>query len=249
MDDLWAPAARALAQQPEPESTLHQLAAADVRVTLSDGRSVGVNECRSSSWEGGGVWPPALLLAEYLDLRLIPGLGDLSACNVLELGAGCGLVGLVAARLGAKVCFLTDLEVALATLAGNVSMNGWHDDAVVSVAALDWNAPVLPSCAFGLIIASECIYDEDMAEPLLRTMHSACSDGTVCLVAGIIGGAALDAFRRYSAELFERREVLPHLRAGDDSPPASRAVHMLSCPRGSSTRKEPHERPEPAAAR
>ena len=59
-------------------------------------------------------------------------------------------------------------------------------------------------------VASECIYDEDMAMPLVRTMHraSASGDGTVCLLAGIIGGAALSAFRREAARYFEEHRAL-----------------------------------------
>jgi len=46
--------------------------------------------------------------------------------------------------------------------------------------------------------------------PLVRTMHraSASGDGTVCLLAGIIGGAALSAFRREAARYFEEHRAL-----------------------------------------
>ena len=57
---------------------------------------------------------------------------------------------------------------------------------VLQVCALDWRDGAYPAFAdggpgplagaagtFGLIVASECVYDEDMAKPLLRTVHRA----------------------------------------------------------------------------
>ena len=217
------------------------MAEADHTVQLSNGRCVRVVEDKVSSWEGGSVWPPALLLAQHLDAGVVArptdGLAlDLPRCRVLELGAGCGTVGLVASCLGAAAVVLTDLEVALPTLHANVRLNGCEGS--VTVCALDWRdasypafadggGPLAGAAPFGLVIASECIYDEDMAMPLVRTMHHASGDGTVCLLAGIIGGAALSAFRREAARYFEEHRALPPLRAGDDALPASRGVHVL----------------------
>ena len=236
MDDaFWASTAQPSAQ---PPSAQPPLPAVDVSLKLRDGRSVCISEAKASSWEGGSVWPPALLLAEYLDGQMPPGLLSLATCNVLELGSGCGAVGLVAACLGAQAVWLTDLEVALPTLQANVRLNAC--ESTVSVCQLDWNRPTgleasgLASVDFGLVLASECIYDEDHAQPLLRTMHQACSRAShvcVCLLSGIIGGAALAAFRREAAVYFEEQEMLPPLRAGDDHLPASRGVHLLRGPR------------------
>ena len=70
---------------------------------------------------------------------------------------------------------LTDLSVALPLLEANVRLNA--PSRVVSVLELDWRDPsrrVLDDATgpvlFDLIVASECIYDVDMAQPLLRTM-------------------------------------------------------------------------------
>ena len=210
---------------PSSVVTSVQLNDADVTVMLSAGRSVRVQECKTNSWEGGAVWPPALLLAEYLDTQRLV---DLTACRVLELGAGCGVVGLVASRLGAKSVTLTDLAVALPTLSHNVGMNA--ECRFVTVCELDWRTQSAVE-SHDLIIASECIYDADMAEPLLRTMHRASAAETVGLLAGIIGGAALDAFRKHASAFFEDVALLPPFREGDAELPASRGVHMLKRPR------------------
>lgn len=206
----------------------------DVSLPLT-GRTVLLAEAKDTSWEGGSVWPPTLLLSQYLDCEILQSelALDLPSCSVMELGAGCGGVGLAAAALGAQAVWLTDLDVGISTLRHNVNLN--EMDNQVSVCALDWRdetmsvfaSGALSAVSFDLIIASECIYDEDMAQPLLRTMHRACGDGSTCLLAGVIGSAALAAFNREAAVYFEDHRVLPPLRSGDDPMPPSRAVHVL----------------------
>ena len=66
------------------------------------------------------VWPCARMLAEWLHAsELAP---PLAGRNVLELGAGCGLVGLSAWVGGASVC-LTDLPENLSRLQHLVRLN------------------------------------------------------------------------------------------------------------------------------
>ena len=63
------------------------------------------------------------VLARYIARR---GLGSLAGRNVLELGSGTGLVGLVAAHLGARV-WITDqacVPVLLASLHQSISATG-----------------------------------------------------------------------------------------------------------------------------
>ncbi|CAB1100973.1 unnamed protein product [Ectocarpus sp. CCAP 1310/34] len=68
---------------------------------------------------GSIVWDAEILLAHYLDQAYG---SRLSGMRVLELGAGTGLAGLVAARLGASV-ILTDQSKLLPTLIANARAN------------------------------------------------------------------------------------------------------------------------------
>ena len=65
---------------------------------------------------GSHVWPSSRLLAHAIVLQT-NGLANyelpsIENCNVLELGAGCGLSGLVAAKCGAaKVCLTEKIDL------------------------------------------------------------------------------------------------------------------------------------------
>ena len=52
------------------------------------------------------VWPVSILLATFLATNR----AMLAGRDVMEIGAGCGLAGLVAARLGPRRCVITDGE-------------------------------------------------------------------------------------------------------------------------------------------
>ncbi|GAB0490854.1 hypothetical protein MMPV_002092 [Pyropia vietnamensis] len=76
---------------------------------------------------GCAVWDGGLLLARYLhDV----GQPLLAGATVLEVGAGCGLVGLVAARYAAAVTLTDYVPAVVANLAHNVRLNevaSWED--------------------------------------------------------------------------------------------------------------------------
>ena len=134
------------------------------------------------------VWRGALLLADFLvDQRteLVEG------ATVLELGAGCGLCGVLAARLGAGCVYITDVgNTVLSNLAANVLANSldcattatrrfdWQDawqPELWPVGALDdpfaWQASdenKLQRCT--LIIVADCVYDDVATDALVARL-------------------------------------------------------------------------------
>jgi ETFB lysine methyltransferase len=115
------------------------------------------------------LWPSSLALATYLWTAV-----DLRGLEVLELGCGLGLVGIVAGRKGGVVTF-TDYEAdALAFTRYNAYRNGCQQ-AVVRY--LDWHAPTL-SQTYAYIVASDVLYERANFQPLLYIMQTALrSDG------------------------------------------------------------------------
>ncbi|KAJ7428774.1 protein-lysine methyltransferase METTL21D-like protein [Willisornis vidua] len=75
-------------------------------------------EQRVAGGVGSVVWDAALVLAKFLETGACP----LARRHVLELGAGTGAVGIMAATLGANVT-VTDLEELQELLRVNIENN------------------------------------------------------------------------------------------------------------------------------
>jgi len=79
-----------------------------------------------------------VVLAKYLEKTFTH---QLVGKTVLELGAGTGLVGIVASVLGSKRVVLTDLPYALTNTQANVEANRLALKGDVEVSSLDWCVP------------------------------------------------------------------------------------------------------------
>ena len=135
------------------------------------------------------VWPAAIALAHELASRAVAGL------RILELGAGTGLPGIVAASLGARVVQTDRQQLVLHVCAQNAARNGVT---TIEHRTADWTA-WQDTERYDLIIGSDVLY----AEPLhghLRHIFEAnlAANGTVLLS---------DPFRETSVRLLETMEA------------------------------------------
>ncbi|KAM9835817.1 protein N-lysine methyltransferase METTL21A [Aulostomus maculatus] len=127
------------------------------------------------------VWDAAVVMCMYLELGQV----ELKGKVTIELGAGTGLVGIVAALLGARVT-ITDRQPALDFLSTNVRANlptHLQESAVVS--ELSWGEGLdrYPAGGFDLVLGADIIYMEDTFVALLQTLEHLSSDTTVVLLA------------------------------------------------------------------
>ncbi|RDB23258.1 Protein-lysine N-methyltransferase EFM6 [Hypsizygus marmoreus] len=108
---------------------------------------------------GGIAWPAGQVLSSYLVKK---GPSFLSNKTVLELGSGTGLVGLVAAKLGANPL--------LGIMRANVLANSLQ--ASVHVAELNWGTPLPPTLppTPDIILAADCVYFEPAFPLLVQTL-------------------------------------------------------------------------------
>ncbi|XP_028991675.1 protein N-lysine methyltransferase METTL21A [Betta splendens] len=127
------------------------------------------------------VWDAAVVMCMYLEMGQV----DLKGKVAIELGAGTGLVGIVAALLGSTVT-ITDREPALDLLSANVRTNlppELHESVAVSELTWGENLQRYPAGGFDLVLGADIVYLEDTFVPLLQTLEHVCSDLSVVLLA------------------------------------------------------------------
>ncbi|GMH75661.1 hypothetical protein TL16_g06831 [Triparma laevis f. inornata] len=96
---------------------------------LSFGKPVSISIRQTSNedtWPGGALWDPGVVVSKLFgDKKLTPiPQTKLRSLNVLELGAGCGMTGIVLGVLGARwVCCSDMIEVCEGVTKVNVELN------------------------------------------------------------------------------------------------------------------------------
>jgi len=132
---------------------------------------------------GYQVWDAARVLCCYLEQHE----GVCKGRKVLELGAGCGLIGILAARLGAEVT-LTDTATVLPILRLNAELNASPSDAPggLHVQELEWGMDVresFPRGQFDVIVGSDLTYSDNLHCLLLVTLLQLVSEDTEVVLA------------------------------------------------------------------
>ena len=124
------------------------------------------------------VWDAAIVLARFLENKYFP--ADFWAGkSVLELGAGTGLVGLVAACLGANVT-LTDLKEVVPLLTDNIERNRTVIEGRAEGMILKWGVETklgIPD----VILMSDLVYYTEALEPLCETLTELTDEHTQVL--------------------------------------------------------------------
>lgn len=161
------------------------------------------------------VWDSSIVLARMLEHR-----GEsLLGCRCIELGAGCGLVGLAAAALGANVV-LTDLPVNLRLLRANARANAKASlGGVPRVQPLAWGERLLDE-GFDMVVATDVFYAREAMPALLETLVALAGPRTsVLLAAGRNRHAADDFFAlariNFEIEQLDREALHPIYQCGD----------------------------------
>ncbi|KAI9791915.1 MAG: hypothetical protein M1833_001297 [Piccolia ochrophora] len=156
-------------------------------------------------WEDTGdsiarhIWDAGLMLADFLRRSYnqgydgLQGLDDIlrisrrSNVHVIELGTGCGIVGIALAQLLPKVrVVLTDLPDAMERVHTNIEDMPQDKKGCMSFHVVDWSANLPPTIAkehFDLIVAADCTYNPSTAPSLVQTFVSlASSSPEACIL-------------------------------------------------------------------
>ena len=127
------------------------------------------------------LWHGSYLLASYLEHK---GSENFSGKKCLELGAGCGLVGMLSALLGADVT-VTDLPSAIHHTRHCLALNRHLSNIANIIAApYSWGTPANDDLFKDLdfIFGSDIVYDPDFNDKLLFTFKLLCAPKTTVLL-------------------------------------------------------------------
>lgn len=136
------------------------------------------------------LWPSSIALAHEVAARA----GELRGRRVLELGAGTGLPGIVAASFGARVVQTDKQPLALEVCRRNGARNGVTG---VEYQAADW-AAWDDAERYDVVLGADVLYAEGVHEALRRIFEANLAPGGRLLLA--------DPFRRPSLRLLEAME-------------------------------------------
>ncbi|XP_078657437.1 protein N-lysine methyltransferase METTL21A-like [Branchiostoma floridae x Branchiostoma belcheri] len=157
------------------------------------GHDVTIHEQLADCGVGATIWDSSIILSRFMEQTEL----ELADKSVLELGAGTGLVSIVASLLGAKVT-TTDCGETLPCAWGNVPRNTeLRAKHAPVVRRLEWGTADLDDFGvqhYDYIMGSDIIYKEETFPDLHKTIMHLAGAETVLYLAGRIRFSADEDF-------------------------------------------------------
>ncbi|XP_076101493.1 protein N-lysine methyltransferase METTL21D-like isoform X1 [Mytilus galloprovincialis] len=126
------------------------------------------------------VWDAALVLSKYFETEDFLKGQLLKEKNIVELGAGTGVVGIIASTFGANVT-ITDLPEFIPLINMNIAANKHLITGNATAKTLVWGTDTITNQTFDYVCLADCIYYEQSLQPLVKTITDHCNGNTTVL--------------------------------------------------------------------
>jgi len=136
---------------------------------------------------GGRIWKSSVVLSGILKSEKLKNYFDLENKNILEIGAGAGICGIVCSTLNIKKITITDRDPGcLLLIKKNIEENKQKiNEEIIEIHNLDWHIQEQLDYfkgKFDIIIGSDILYSSFMIEPLCRALDYLCTQNTKILI-------------------------------------------------------------------
>jgi predicted nicotinamide N-methyase len=148
------------------------------------------------------LWPSAIVMSEYLLRNNLISHG----LNVLEIGCGLGLPGIVAGKLGATVTMTDYLQEAIDFAQKNWDLN---NNKPATFRTLDWRTPDA-TLAADLLLASDVAYEARLYKHLPHAFRMLCKPNGKIILAEPNRLFAADFLDSLSQQGFFIRKEIQH---------------------------------------
>lgn len=178
---------------------------------------------------GHVLWPASEYFSHYLEEK--PTKFPIRGKRWIELGAGCGLIGLVLKHLAAAEVTITDLAPIVPNLRVNAQSNFPEDLScgALKIKALDWGS-MIPSeweSPYDGIVASDVLYLPQYFDALIQCMRTLSSARTVILLTGFIRGSqSHDRWVEAARSFFNISKVVERKCIDDDGDDTAGLEHQ-----------------------
>ena len=168
------------------------------------------------------IWPGSFVLGRFLRTMRPEGK------RLLEIGAGCAICSMVAARYGfAHIVASDTVPAALAFARANVLRN--HLEHIIDVRHLDVTAPGRDARfpdGFDIIAASELLYLDDLHRPLLKFLDRHLAPGGKALFCTDLARAK-PRFAKLATKSFHVQEGKIGVKSRDDDGTEQRRIYTI----------------------
>jgi len=132
---------------------------------------------------GLSMWNSSLILSRYLEKLYKLNKSFFEDKRIIELGSGCGLVGITAGLLGGIVT-LTDTPRIINQLRKNVDRNSIHAKHPFVTRELTWGKSAISTFnpPYDIILATDVIYERKMVKPFLKSAWKLSDENTLFLL-------------------------------------------------------------------